>query len=55
MKRLLAALLGSLAILLAPMGQAAQTFTEGSNYELLTPSQRTTVAPGKVEVMEVFS
>ena len=55
MKRFLAALLGSLAILLSPMGQAAQTWTEGSNYELLTPPQRTSVAPGKVEVMEVFS
>jgi thiol:disulfide interchange protein DsbA len=55
MKRIVAALLASLAILLSPMIQAAQSWTEGSNYELLTPAQRTTVAPGKVEVMEVFS
>lgn len=55
MKRVVTALLGSLAILLAPMIQAAQSWTEGGNYELLTPAQRTTVAPGKVEVMEVFS
>jgi protein dithiol oxidoreductase (disulfide-forming) len=55
MKRFIAALLGGLAILLSPVIQSAQTWTEGSNYELLNPTQRTTVAPGKVEVMEVFS
>jgi thiol:disulfide interchange protein DsbA len=50
-----AALLGVLALLLAPLTQAAQTWTQGTQYDLLTPAQRTTVAPGKVEVMEVFS
>jgi thiol:disulfide interchange protein DsbA len=55
MKRLLVALLSGLAIVLSPVLQAAQTWTEGNQYELLSPSQRTSVAPGKVEVMEVFS
>jgi thiol:disulfide interchange protein DsbA len=55
MKPLIAALLGSLALLLSPVLQAAQSWTEGSQYELLSPTQPTTVAPGKVEVMEVFS
>lgn len=55
MKRLVAALLGTLALTLSPMIQATQAWTEGSNYELLTPSQRTSVAPGKVEILEVFS
>jgi protein dithiol oxidoreductase (disulfide-forming) len=33
----------------------AQAWTEGKNYFRIEPPQRTTVAPGKVEVMEVFS
>jgi hypothetical protein len=37
MKRFIAALLGGLAILLSPVIQATQTWTEGSQYELLTP------------------
>lgn len=44
-----------LAIVLAPLAQAAQTFTEGTNFEVITPAQRTTVGAGKVEVLEVFS
>jgi protein dithiol oxidoreductase (disulfide-forming) len=55
MKHLIVALLGGLAVLLAPVSQAAQTWTEGNQYEVLSPPQRSSVAPGKVEVMEVFS
>lgn len=33
----------------------AATYEVGKHYELLPQAQRTTVAPGKVEVMEVFS
>jgi thiol:disulfide interchange protein DsbA len=44
-----------LAIAVTPLGQAAQSWTEGTNYEVIAPAQRTTVARGKVEVMEVFS
>jgi thiol:disulfide interchange protein DsbA len=47
--------LGILSMMLAPISQAAQTWSEGSNYDLLSPAQRTTVPNGKVEVMEVFS
>lgn len=36
--------------------QAAETtWTEGTNYVLITPAQPTSVAPGKVEVTELFS
>ena len=44
-----------LAIALTPLAHAAQTWTEGTHYDVITPAQRTTVAAGKVEVMEVFS
>jgi len=33
----------------------AETWVEGQNYALVTPPQRTSVAAGKIEVMEVFS
>jgi thiol:disulfide interchange protein DsbA len=55
MKHFGAATLGLLALLLVPVSQAAPTWTEGENYQLISPVQRTSVAPGKVEVMEVFS
>jgi protein dithiol oxidoreductase (disulfide-forming) len=55
MKLFGATMLGVLAMMLAPITQAAQTWIEGSNYDVLSPAQRTTVPNGKVEVMEVFS
>jgi protein dithiol oxidoreductase (disulfide-forming) len=55
MNRFILALLCGLAVLLSPVIQAAQAWSEGNQYELLSPAQRTSVAPGKVEVMEVFS
>ena len=55
MKYLGAIILGMLAVILMPVSQAAQTWTEGENYQVLDPVQRTNVKAGKVEVMEVFS
>jgi thiol:disulfide interchange protein DsbA len=55
MKLLSTALLGVLALMLAPVSQAAQTWLQGTHYDLITPAQRTSVPAGKVEVMEVFS
>jgi protein dithiol oxidoreductase (disulfide-forming) len=47
--------LASLALALASASCYAQAWTEGKNYFRIDPPQRTGVAPGKVEVMEVFS
>jgi protein dithiol oxidoreductase (disulfide-forming) len=47
--------LASLALALASASCYAQAWTEGKNYFRIDPPQRTSVAPGKVEVMEVFS
>jgi protein dithiol oxidoreductase (disulfide-forming) len=55
MKLLRATVIGVLALLAAPLVQAAQTWTEGRNFDVITPSQPTHVPKGKVEVMEVFS
>jgi thiol:disulfide interchange protein DsbA len=46
-----------LLALLAPLAaaHAAATYVEGQNYVRLTPTQHTSVPPGKVEVLEVFS
>jgi len=55
MKHFGAALLGLLALTLVPASQAAQTWTEGTHYDVLNAVQHTRVAAGKVEVMEVFS
>ena len=43
-----------LLLVTAGASQAATTLTEGVNYKLLEPAQPTSVAPGKVEVVEVF-
>lgn len=55
MKHCIAALFGTLALVLALDGQAAQTWTQGKNYVLLDAKQPTSVPAGKIEVMEVFS
>ncbi len=55
MKHIGAAVLGVLVLVLAPLAQAAQTWTEGTHYAVISPAQKTRVAKGKVEVMEVFS
>jgi thiol:disulfide interchange protein DsbA len=53
MQRALGLLL--LVALLALRTAAAQTFTEGQDYFVIPQAQRTSVPPGKVEVLEVFS
>ena len=55
MRRFGTAMLMILAMMLAPLTQAAQTWTQGTHFDVIDPAQRTNVAPGKVEVMEVFS
>ncbi len=50
---------GALALLLTlsfvSLAQAATSWTEGKNYFLINPPRPTKLAPGKVEVTEVFS
>ena len=41
--------------LLASSAAQAETWLAGKHYSVLPQAQRTSVAPGKVEVMEVFS
>jgi thiol:disulfide interchange protein DsbA len=53
-KRLARPLLMAGVLLLAARGAAAIELTEGVQYKLLKPAQPTEVAPGKVEVVEVF-
>ncbi|HEX2791831.1 MAG TPA: thiol:disulfide interchange protein DsbA/DsbL [Steroidobacteraceae bacterium] len=48
-------LLGLLMLVAAVPAGAATAWVQGSNYFLLQPAQPTSVAPGKVEVTEVFS
>jgi protein dithiol oxidoreductase (disulfide-forming) len=55
MPRLAAAVLIVLACAPLAEARAAERYVAGSDYYLITPPQTTTVAPGKVEVMEVFS
>jgi protein dithiol oxidoreductase (disulfide-forming) len=55
MGRSFATSLAALALALTTASSYAQTWTEGKNYFPVNPPQRTSVAPGKVEVMEVFS
>lgn len=56
MRRSIAARLAVLFLTLAAAGAHAQsTWVEGKNYFRINPPQPTSVAPGKVEVMEVFS
>jgi thiol:disulfide interchange protein DsbA len=50
-----AALSAILALSLSVAARAATTWTEGVNYFLVVPARPTAVAPGKVEVTEVFS
>jgi thiol:disulfide interchange protein DsbA len=44
----------SVLLLAAIASQAATPLTEGVNYKLIQPAVPTSVAPGKVEVVEVF-
>jgi len=51
MRKTLLLLAGLLCIATA----SAQSWTEGKNYFVIEPRQPTTVEPGKIEVLEVFS
>jgi protein dithiol oxidoreductase (disulfide-forming) len=55
MNRFVVAAFSLLFLALSPVTHAAQTWTQGKQYRLLQPIQRTTVPAGKVEVLEVFS
>lgn len=55
MQRFAASVLCLFAALLATTAHAAQSWTQGKHYDVITPTQRTTVPAGKVEVLEVFS
>ena len=44
----------SLRLATAPNAPATEHFKEGANYRKVVPAQPTTVAPGKVEVVEFF-
>ena len=55
MKRRLIALFTAAALLAAGAATQAATFVAGKHYSVLPQAQRTTVGPGKVEVLEVFS
>ncbi|HEY4974165.1 MAG TPA: hypothetical protein VII41_11185, partial [Steroidobacteraceae bacterium] len=48
-------LLGMLLLGIAPSGYCAAAWVQGTNYFLIQPALPTAVAPGKVEVTEVFS
>jgi protein dithiol oxidoreductase (disulfide-forming) len=48
-------LLGMLLLGTAPSAFSADNWVQGSNYFLIRPALPTSVAPGKVEVTEVFS
>jgi protein dithiol oxidoreductase (disulfide-forming) len=52
--RLARPLIAAGILLLAARGASAIELTEGAQYKLLKPSQPTDVAPGKVQVVEVF-
>jgi len=55
MKRRSIALFAVAALLAAGTATQAATFVAGKHYSVLPQAQRTTVGPGKVEVLEVFS
>jgi protein dithiol oxidoreductase (disulfide-forming) len=55
MKTLSGLLVSLLAALTTMRAGAAPAWTEGRDYAVLAQPQRTSVAPGKIEVLEVFS
>src|ERR1700752_2676648 len=55
MKTLPGLLVSLLAALTTMRAGAAPAWTEGRDYAVLAQPQRTSVAPGKIEVLEVFS
>jgi len=55
MKLIHSALLAALALGVSVSSHGAQVWTEGVHYFLVQPPRPTSVAPGKIEVTEVFS
>jgi protein dithiol oxidoreductase (disulfide-forming) len=55
MRRVVTILFRTLGLWWVSSGLAASVWTEGKDYDVLESPQRTNVAPGKIEVMEVFS
>jgi protein dithiol oxidoreductase (disulfide-forming) len=55
MKLIHSALMAALALGVSASTHSAQVWTEGVNYFLVQPPRPTALAPGKVEVTEVFS
>jgi thiol:disulfide interchange protein DsbA len=55
MHRITIVLFGALTCWWACHAQGASVWTEGKEYDVIKSPQRTNVAPGKIEVMEVFS
>ena len=55
MQRVVTVLFGTLSLWWVCHAQAASVWTEGKDYEVIKSPQHTNVAPGKIEVMEVFS
>jgi thiol:disulfide interchange protein DsbA len=54
MRKFVMSVLGVLVLAATSVAYGAD-FTEGKDYFLVQPAQRTSVAPGKIEVAEVFS
>jgi protein dithiol oxidoreductase (disulfide-forming) len=55
LKTALSSLFTVLGLVMTVQTATAATYEAGKHYDVLPQAQRTTVAPGKVEVMEVFS
>jgi thiol:disulfide interchange protein DsbA len=55
MRRILTPLFVFALFCCSPGAESASSYSQGTNYFLIQPAQPTAVAPGKVEVTEVFS
>jgi thiol:disulfide interchange protein DsbA len=55
MRRILTPLLAFALFCCVPAAHSASSYAQGTNYFLIQPALPTSVAPGKVEVAEVFS
>jgi len=55
MNRPMTVICALLVLLASAATQAADKWVEGKHYFVVSPAQHTTVAPGKVEVAEIFS
>src|SRR4051812_17950658 len=55
MNRPMTVICALLVLLFSAGAQAAEQWVEGKHYFVITPAQHTSLAPGKVEVAEIFS